>query len=240
MSPTRRSNCSRTSGATYLWVFRTGQFDDETAQRDAASIKKFYNDRGYLNAQVGYRTDVQGEGDLTVTFEIQEGEIQRIAEIKIEGNTVFDTNKINELMRLKVDAPLDNDILTDDRKKILDEYGTIGYIYAEVNSSHVFADEEGKVIPGIKIVENETVPLRRMPSAATHTQDKVIRRELLLSRILQHGRDQKAGSGSSAPIVQGATITPQGEQPGVRDTVDVAEDQTAASFSDSVSPRTAD
>lgn len=219
--------------ATYLWVFRTGQFDNETAQRDAASIKKFYNDRGYLNAQVGYRTDIQGDGDLTVIFEIQEGEIQRIAEIKLEGNTVFDTNRLMEMMRLKVDAPLDADILADDRKKILDEYGAIGYIYAEVNSSHVFADEVDKVILTIRIVEHEQYRFGRIAIRGNrNTQDKVIRRELRFypeeyyNAVEAKKAEQRL---VETRLFKEATITPQGEQPGVRDAlVDVAEDQTTS------------
>jgi len=219
--------------ATYLWVFRTGQFDDETAQRDAASIKKFYNDRGYLNAQVGYRSEMQGEGDLTVIFQIQEGDLQHISEIRLEGNTVFDANRIGEWMRLKVDAPLDNDILTDDRKRILDEYGAIGYIYAEVNSSHVFADEEGKVILTIKITEHEQYRFGRIAIRGNrNTQDKVIRRELRFypEEFYNTVETKKAEQRLvETRLFKEASITPQGELPGFRDAlVDVSEDQTTS------------
>jgi len=217
--------------ATYFWIFRTGQFDDETAQRDAAAIKKFYQDRGYLNCQVGYRTEVKGETDLTLTFQIEEGEIQRVQAIKIEGNTVFDTAKIESLMRLKVNDPLDADILTDDRKRILDEYGSIGYIYAEVNSTHVFADAENFVLLTIKITEREQHRFGRIVVRGNRqTKDKVVRRELrfypeeLYNTVETRKAEQRL---QETRLFKEATITPQGDTPGVRDAlVDVAEDET--------------
>lgn len=219
--------------ATYIWVFRTGQFDEETAQRDAAAIKKFYNDRGYLNAQVGYRAEMQGEGDLTVIFQIQEGELHHISEIRLEGNTVFDSNRISELMRLKVGSPFDNDILTEDRKRILDEYGAIGYIYCEVNSSHVFADQEGQVILTIKITEHEQYRFGRIVIRGNrNTQDKVVRRELRFypeeyyNAVEAKKAEQRI---VETRLFKEATITPQGDTPGVRDAlVDVTEDQTTS------------
>jgi len=104
-------------------------------------------------------------------------------------------------MRLKVDAPLDADILADDRKKILDEYGTIGYIYAEVNSSHVFADEEGKVILSIKIVEHEQYRFGRIAVRGNrNTQDKVM---ATVARIAALIREDKADEAMDLHLSEG-------------------------------------
>ena len=80
---------------TYIWIFRTGAFDDETAQRDCATLKQFYSDRGYLNAQVGYRIELAENGkDLTVVFQVDEGLQHFIKSIKYSGNAVFDNDFI--------------------------------------------------------------------------------------------------------------------------------------------------
>ena len=67
--------------ATWIWLFRTGAYDPETAERDAAAIKAFYVARGFLNARVGHRIDfeVDDETHLILTFQIEEG-LQHIIE----------------------------------------------------------------------------------------------------------------------------------------------------------------
>jgi outer membrane protein insertion porin family len=222
---------SKIETSTYIWIFRTGAFDEETAQRDVAALKKYYNDRGYLNAQVGYRTEIENETDLTLTFQIEEGLVHYIKSITFEGNSVYDADRLASLMRLKTGEPIDADILTEDRKRILDEYGSHGYIYAEVTTTHVFDEEDGFVNLTVSVTEREQFRFGRVVVRGNrHTRDKVVRRELrfypeeLYDTVATRQAEQRL---VETRLFKEATITPQGELPGVRDAlVDVVEDDT--------------
>ena len=208
--------------STYLWIFRTGAFDSETAQRDAAAIKSFYVDRGYLNAQVGHRIDFgEKESDLTLTFQIEEGLEHIIKSVAFAGNSVFDDARLLSMTASHVGSVIDADVLKNDREKIQVAYGRLGYIYATVQATHVFDEEDGFVHLTFQINEGEQYRFGRIVIRGNqHTQDKVIRREL---RFLPEGLyDTEATKTAERRLVDTrlfseATITPQGNFPGVRD-----------------------
>lgn len=224
---------SKIETATYLWLFRTGAFDDETAERDAATIKKWYVDRGYLNAQVGYRIDLaENQSDLTLIFQIDEGLLHVIKDIKFVGNRIYDKDRIASVMQSAVGKPIDADILKADREKVLAEYGREGYIYAEVTTTHVFDEEDGYVNLTVQVSEREQYRFGRIVVRGnTRTKDKVIRRELrfypeqIFNTVETKEAEQRL---VETRLFSEATITPQGETRAVRDAlVDVTEAETA-------------
>jgi len=208
--------------STYLWLFRTGAFDPETAQRDAAAIKSFYVDRGYLNAQVGYRIDFgEKESDLTLTFQIEEGLEHIIKSVTFVGNSIFDDARLLSMTASHVGAVIDADVLKNDRQKIQIAYGRLGHIYATVQTTHVFDEEDGFVHLTFQIHEGEQYRFGRIVIRGNqHTQDKVIRRELRF--FPEQLYDTEAAKTAERRLVDTrlfseATITPQGNLPGVRD-----------------------
>lgn len=215
---------------TAVWLFRTGAFDEDTAKRDAAAIKSYYVDRGFLNAQVGYRIDPMSgdQASLAVTFQIDEGIRHAVKSIAFEGNVVFDELALRALMETSEDLFLDAETLKRDREKILREYGKLGYIYATVTTSQVFADQPGFVHLTMQIVEDQPYNVGRIVIRGNrYTKDRVIRREL---RILPESRyDVEAVKKSEQRLVETqlfntATISPQGDGPGVRDALVTVEE----------------
>lgn len=215
---------------TSAWLFRTGAFDDDTAKRDAAAIKSFYVDRGFLNAQVGYRVDLkEGEqSDLIVVFQIEEGVRHAIKSISFEGNEAFDTDSLRAMIESQEDTFFDGDTLKRDREKILTEYGRQGYIYATITTSQLFADEPGFVHVTFTINEDASYDVGRVVIRGNReTKDKVIRREL---RILPESvYDSEAAKKSEQRLVEtqlfnDVKITPQGNEPGVRDALVTVEE----------------
>ena len=208
--------------STYIWLFRTGAFDPETAQHDAAAIKAFYVARGYLNAQVGYRIDfAENESDLTLTFQIEEGLQHIIKSVRFLGNTVFADARLASMMASDVGAVIDADVLKADRRKIKMEYGRLGYIYADVKTTHVFDEEDGYVHLTVQINEGEQYRFGRIVVRGNrHTKDKVVRRELRFfpEELYDTVATEKAQRRLvDTRLFKEATITPQGNQPGVRD-----------------------
>ncbi|MBK8270542.1 MAG: BamA/TamA family outer membrane protein [Planctomycetes bacterium] len=206
------------------------------AERDAAAIKAFYVARGYLNAQVGYRIDFEkdSETDLVVTFIISEGIQHYIQSIKFVGNTVFDDARLVSMMRSFVGEVVDADVLKADREKLLQEYGRLGYVYAEVNTSHVFAEDDGFVNLTVTVVEQAQYRFGRIVVRGNrNTKDRVIRRELrFLPEELYDTTKAKAAEQSlvETRLFNDAKITPVGDQPGVRDALVTLEEADTTSI----------
>ncbi len=219
---------------TYLWLLRTGAFDEETAERDAATLKKFYVDRGYLNAQVGYRAELaENQSDMTVVFQIDEGLLHEIKSIQFEGIAVYDEARLASEMKSAVGLPIDADVLKADHDRLVTLYGQDGYIYAEVRPVHTFADEEGFVDLKVSISEGEQYRLGRVVVRGnTRTKDKVVRRELRFypEQLYNTAATKEAEHRLvETRLFSEATITPHGGAPGVRDAlVDVTEAETTS------------
>jgi outer membrane protein assembly complex protein YaeT len=223
---------SKIETSTYLWLFRTGAFDDETVERDAAAIKRYYVDRGYLNAQVGYRSQLAENGkDQMLEFQIDEGLLHLVKSIGYQGHTVFDDQQIASFMESAVGSPIDAEVLEADRQRLLTEYGKLGYIYAEISTVHVFDEEDGYVNLTVRVTEGDQYRVGRIVVRGNRgTQDKVIRRELRLfpEDLYNTEETQRAEQRLyETRLFTEATITPQGDAPGVRDAlVDVTEGDT--------------
>ncbi|HOO16125.1 MAG TPA: outer membrane protein assembly factor BamA [Phycisphaerae bacterium] len=172
---------SKVQTRTALWIFRVGAFDAETAERDAIEIQRFYRDEGFLDARAGYRLefDEVTRADLTVVFVIEEGQRYCIQDIVVEGNTVFSAEHIRSCMQLEPGYLLRTEAVEEDRKRVQDLYGEVGYVDARVAIDHEFLEEPGLVILRVSIIENKQYYFGRIIIRGNQrTKDEVVRREL--------------------------------------------------------------
>ncbi len=166
---------------TYIWIFRTGEFDEERADRDALALQRFYREEGFLDARVGYRLDFDEvkRADLTLVFVIEEGVRYRVQEIAIEGPGVFSAERIRQELRLAPGAFLRDEVLQADLKRVQDLYGEIGYVAARVEPRTEFLEEPGVVRLRLLITEGDRSRFGRITIRGNQrTRDEVIRREL--------------------------------------------------------------
>jgi outer membrane protein insertion porin family len=166
---------------TYIWIFRTGEFDEEKADRDALTLQQYYRDEGFLDARVGYRLEFDpiSRSDLTIVFVVEEGLRYRVGRIEIEGNTVFDRERILEKLNLTPGKFVRREVLDADRQRVRDMYGELGYVDVRVETRIDFTDEPGVVV--LRYIVDEGAPSRigRITIRGNErTKDEVIRREL--------------------------------------------------------------
>ncbi len=166
---------------TYMLIFRTGDFDPDRAERDAARLQTYYRERGYLDAEVGYEVeflDVARER-LEVIFRISEGELYTIREIIFVGNELYEETELLDVMHLRAGDPLVQARLLSDIRAIETAYGSRGYIYARVVPNWVFAEEPSQVVLTITITEGEPFEIGWIEVRGNmRTREKVVRREL--------------------------------------------------------------
>jgi outer membrane protein insertion porin family len=217
---------------TYIWIFRTGEFDQERAERDCADLRNFYRNDGYLDAQVSYRLETsEDRRDLTLIFVIDEGIRYHVESIKVEGNTVFDSDAVLVPLKIQPGSPYVNDWMKNDTKYVETEYGRIGYIDAKCTPEWVYADTKGLIKVTLKVHEGGQYRVGRIVIRGNErTQDKVVRRELrFYPEELYDTSKTKAAEQRlmETRLFNEATITPVGEGEGVRDAlVKVQETET--------------
>lgn len=173
----------RTRIRTKAWfpLLRTGAFDEEQAERDAQDVQQFYRDEGFLDTRVGYRLDFDpiNRADLRLAFVIEEGPRYRVEDIAIEGNEVFGSERIREVLRLTPGAIAREAARREDARRIADLYGEVGYIDARIEPNYDYLETPGQVRVRWTIVENRRSRLGRITIRGnTITRDEVIRREL--------------------------------------------------------------
>ena len=225
------------STKTYIWIFRTGEFDADKAQRDAENIQTFYREHGFLEAEVSYRPEFLDEAreNMRLVFVINEGTRYTIKEIRITGNTVFTTEDLLAKLKLHAGDYFDAFKLKDDAQTIETEYGRQGYIYATATPSRVFAEEPGQVVITLRIAEDSQFTMGRIEiHGNAQTQDKVVRRELrfypgeLYDTTKVRDAEKRI---KDTQLFTEATITPVGNSPDVRDAlVQVTESPKTVNF----------
>lgn len=165
----------------YFPIFRAGDYDPERAERDAATLQQYYQDRGFLDAEVSYEAEFQDieREDLHLVFRINEGTRYVISELQFEGNEAFITDELIEQMTI-----LEGDFyivprLEQSVKNIQTLYGSNGYIEADVRFTRAFAEEPGNVLVTISVLEREQFRVGWIEvNGNFRTQEKCVRREL--------------------------------------------------------------
>ncbi len=166
---------------TYFWIFRTGAFDEDQAERDAIALQEYYRNNGYLDARVGYRLEFDPikREDLDLIFVIEEGERYRVREVVFSGNDVFDDEHLRSVMNLGPGEYLRSQVLLEDVRKVRDLYGEIGYVAANIGTNNDFLDTPGEVVLRYTIDEGIRSRFGRITVRGnTKTKDEVIRRAL--------------------------------------------------------------
>lgn len=222
---------------SYLPIFRTGDFDPDRAERDAATLQNYYRDRGFLDAEVSYTTnflDVARER-LEVVFRVSEGTRYRVRNINFDGNSVFSDEELLAAMVLKPGDYFQNIRLRTDIENLRTKYGSFGYIEAQVTSSRTFTTEPDQVDVLITVSEGNQFEVGWIEvNGNFRTQEKVVRRELRFypEEIYDITKTRAAEKRlRDTGLFTEARIEPTGTAPNVRDAlVTVVENPKTTQF----------
>jgi outer membrane protein insertion porin family len=164
----------------FTWYTKADQYSKTKLTGDIESIKSFYLNRGYLEANVE-STQVSitpDKKDIYLTINITEGEKYSVSGIKLEGEMFGREDELKELVRLRVGQTYSGDLLTLSNKLISDRMGTFGYAFANVNANPEIDRDKRQVAFTFFVDPGKRAYVRRMNIAGnTTTRDEVIRRE---------------------------------------------------------------
>ena len=221
-SYSRRELKKQIKTKTYIWIFRTGEFDEERAERDAADLRNYYRNEGYLDAQVSYRLETsEDRRDLTLIFVIDEGVRYTVESVKVEGNTVFDDDGVLLPMKIQPGSPYVNEWIKADVKYTEGEYGQIGYINARAKPEWVYSETAGQIHLTLRVDEGKQYRIGRIVVRGNErTKDKVVRRELRFypEELYNTKKTERAEQRlRETMLFDEASVTPVGDAEGVRD-----------------------
>lgn len=167
-------------------VWRSDDFNLEEYEKDKENLISFYNQNGYVDAEITDDTLIYNEKNEEVNIEISlhEGDKLFVRNINFEGNTVYDEAILKRRLDFVKGAPYDLDRFeknlyqNENQTDATSLYADNGYLAAR------FVPKEKRVPPDsvdltIQVYENQRVKVRRVDiKGNTKTKDKVIRREL--------------------------------------------------------------
>jgi outer membrane protein insertion porin family len=228
---------------SWIFIFRPGTFRPEVIEQDVGAIRKYYEGKGFFDVRVGRKLVFSPDNhSLLVEFLIEEGVRYTVDRVTFRGNATADEATLRQNLRLTEGRTFDQELLQRDVRQLVRTYSPHGFIYDPENKSpeylhieprNVFRREAGKVEIVYEISEGSRFKLGNVRVKGNwKSQDKIVLREMRV----QPGQTYDSGEIADAadrlrgtPYFQTVTMTPIGEQPGVRDLlVEVTEGRTAS------------
>ncbi len=168
-------------------IFNRGLFQASTLETDRNRIRRYYTERGFVDAEVvEVRQEVREEPDdnrsyLTLTIFIDEGEQYRFDGISFEGNTIFPDDELRGLVRLQPGDILDMNRFDTDYQRVADRYYENGYIFNQITRREIRDEEQNTIAFEVSIVERNRAHIENIIFRGNEkTRDYVIEREIPL------------------------------------------------------------
>ena len=230
------------------FLFWGGRYDPEQVDQDVAALRRYYEGRGYFDARIGRRLVwSQDHSDLQVDFLIDEGRRYVVRKVLFENNTSLSDAVLRKNLKLTEGRPFDRDVLEADRRRILETYSPLGFIYepggyspaAGSNPDYLYIEprtlvgqEPGPVDLVYSIHEGRPFRIGRIIAKGnSKTKDNVIIREMRFGPgqlFNSAGMRNAAERLRARPYFDYVNVTAIGDDPVYRDIlVEVNERRTA-------------
>lgn len=130
---------------------------------DVRFLESYYHNLGFLTATVGRRLEYDSSGKwLTVTFVVNEGVRYRVNEVRILGNQFINTDSLMDQLTLNSGDYFSGTLLRKDVAELIYSYGSLGFIYSEVQPQTVMRDEHDLVDLVYRIDEGDRWKIRNI------------------------------------------------------------------------------
>ena len=163
----------------FSFITKSGRIDNQQLQRDLELLKEFYQNNGYLRADVisADRVPVKdGRVDLVIT--VVEGGKYIVNQVQFGPMTVFTPEELQPGLSLISGDPYSAKKVNDDRRAVRSYYGSRGYADAAV-AAEVKDAGPGLVNLIYRVKEGKQFKVGRVNiTGNTKTKDRVIRQEL--------------------------------------------------------------
>jgi outer membrane protein insertion porin family len=155
---------------------------EKTIQADTQSLQAYYQNQGFLEAQVKSTLTFSPKKDRAdLTFQIVEGIQTLVDQIEFVGNLIFSDAELLTVSGLKSKMPYNIGSAREAELRILSYYSKRGYSYAQLSYTPEFKDQKQSVKLHYQIIEDQPAFVGKIFfQGNTFTEDHVILRELLI------------------------------------------------------------
>ena len=166
-------------------MFKTTKFVDDKYKEDKERVIEKYNELGFRDAAIVADSVVNvGENLVDVYIHIDEGQRYYLRNITWAGNTLYTTEGLNMVLRMKqgdiYNQKLLNERLASDEDAVSNYYFNKGYVFNRVTPVEVEVDDDSIDLE-IRIFEGTQATVNKINIYGnTRVYEEVIRRELKL------------------------------------------------------------
>jgi outer membrane protein insertion porin family len=161
------------------WFTEAGELKEADLAQDVTRLKAFYNNSGYIQAQVG-EPQVEFTGkDIIITFKVDEGSQFKVGKVAITGDLILTEEQLLKDLKITQEEFYNREVLRNDVLSLTDLYANEGYAYADIVPAVKTIPESLQVDITFNIEKGKPVYYEEIIiSGNTKTRDKVIRRQL--------------------------------------------------------------
>ena len=163
------------------WWKAATRYSRESLSGDLEKVKSYYQDRGYANMDIesAQVTISPEKDDMFITVSVKEGEIYKIADASIAGQTIVPLKDLQALVLVQKGQIYNQQMISATQKLIENRLGLEGYAFAKVDPVPKLDDEKKEVTMTFLVDPGKRVYVRHVTFAGvTRTNDVVLRREL--------------------------------------------------------------
>jgi outer membrane protein insertion porin family len=163
------------------WYKQNDRYEREKMQGDLEKVKTWYQDRGYANFDIeSVQVTISPEkDDMFITVSIHEGEIYKIADAKIAGNTIVPLRDLQALVLVRKGQTYSQQYIAATQKLIENRLGAEGYAFAKVDPITRTDDDKKEAVVTFLVEPGSRVYVRHINFVGvTRTNDVVLRREM--------------------------------------------------------------
>ena len=163
------------------WYRRDDQYSREKLSGDLEKLSNFYLDRGYVdfNLESTQISISPSKQDMYITANISEGEMYKVSETKVSGDTILPVEDIEKLVLLRPDTVFSRALVEMTNDSITTTLANLGYAHAAVNPIPEIDRANKTVAVNFVVQPGPRVQVRRILfKGNSSTADEVLRREM--------------------------------------------------------------
>jgi outer membrane protein insertion porin family len=161
---------------------KSGTYQPERLEGDKHVIEQYYQNHGYLNAKVvDAQVDIDNNCNVTITYEIQEGDCYTVESVKAPGNDILKDEYLEQIIPIRPGDIYSREKIVDAIKSLEFAWGDLGFVYAHIEPS-IQPNEDTKTVSlAFYTEQGKPVTLNRLTIKGNKkTRDKIIRRKIAL------------------------------------------------------------
>ena len=163
------------------WYKQNDRYSRESLQGDLEKLRSFYMDRGYANFDVD-STQVAiapEKDDIFITINVNEGEVFKIADVKLAGTFVGPRAELQKLVLVSKGQIFSRKMITATQELIQNRLGADGYAFAKVDPVPTPDNDKKNVSLTFFVDPGNRVYVRHIVfNGVTKINDEVLRREM--------------------------------------------------------------